>query len=148
MKLRVKESPGFTLIEAIAVLILISIMSAVAISKTWPTDVYRLVSEVETMKAHMRYAQFRAMSDDVSWGIAYMANSYTLLKNGAAAPSPLPNETSQTHVFQSGASITSGAGTVSYDQWGSPGASSINITLASGLESRTIAITQNTGYIP
>ncbi|MDD2391033.1 MAG: hypothetical protein PHP23_15075 [Desulfobacterales bacterium] len=33
--------------------------------------VYRRVSETETLKGHLRYAQFRAMSDKVSWGIGF-----------------------------------------------------------------------------
>ena len=92
--------------------------------------------------------QLRAMNDNVPWGVAYTAGSYTLLKNGVTASTNLPNESSSTHTFQSGVSITSIPGTVSFDQWGSPGAASISITLAAGVESRTILVTRNTGFIP
>ena len=138
---------GFTIIEVIAVLVIIGIISAVLISRVSSTDVYTLTSEVETLKTNLRYAQLRAMSDNVSWGITYTSSSCTLQKNGAPAPSNLPNEDSATHAFQSGVSITSGAGTVSFDEWGSPGASDISITLSTGTDYRTITVTQNTGFI-
>ena len=135
------------MIEVIAILLIIGIISAVVVSRAVSTDVYRLVSEVEILKGHIRYAQFRAMNDTVSWGIDYTGSSYTLQKNGAAASSNFPNDNSATHVFQTGVSITAGDGTISFDDWGSPGTSDISITLSAGGDSRTITITKNTGFV-
>jgi prepilin-type N-terminal cleavage/methylation domain-containing protein len=148
MSVGFKKNHGFTMIEVIAVLVIISIIGAFLLSRASSTESYRLISEVGTLKGHLRYAQLRAMSDNVSWGIAYTNGSYTLQKNGAMAPSHLPNEDSTTHTFQSSVSITSGADMVSFDEWGSPGGSNISITLSTGTDSRTITVTQNTGFIP
>ena len=136
------------MIEVIAVLLLFGIVAAVVVSYAPSTDTYKLASEEEIMKGHLRYAQFRAMSDKMSWGINFMPNSYTLQKNGATATSNLPSENSPTHNLQGGVSITAGAGTtVTFDKWGSPGPSDILVTLSVGTESRTVTLTRNTGFI-
>ena len=136
------------MIEVIAVLMLFGIVAAVVVSYAPSTDSYKLASEEATMKGHLRYALFRAMGDNVSWGISFTPNSYTLQKNGAPASSNLPNENSPVHNLQAGITITSGAGTtITFDEWGSPGLSDILITLSVGPDSRTVTVTRNTGFI-
>jgi MSHA pilin protein MshC len=137
---------GFTLIEVISVLMIIGIISAVVISRAGSADVYRLVSETETLKVHLRYAQFRAMSDTVSWGIEFNGNSYKLLKDEGDAPNHLPHEDSITHDLQDGVSVS--GSTVHFSScWGSPGDSDISITLSADGHSETVTITKNTGFI-
>lgn len=145
----IHKNRGFTLIEAIAVLLLIGILSTVIISSYSSTEINSLVAEEATLKGHLRFAQLRAMNDRVSWGIALGANAYVLQRNGAPAPYDLPGEGSPIHNLQGGISVTLGAGTtVTFDQWGSPGPANTTITLSSGMDSRTIPITRNTGFIP
>ncbi len=139
-----RNAHGFTLIEIIAALVIIGIMGAVAVTIFSSLDKYKLTSEVEILKTHLRYAQSRAMSDTVSWGIDFSSNSYTL-KRGVGTSS-LPNENSATHKLQ-GVTITGGAGNVTFDIWGSPGTSTKSIELKAG-GTRTITVTANTGFIP
>lgn len=148
---------GFTIIEIIAVLLLIGILGAIAVSRLTSATGYQIHAEADLIKAHLRYAQLRALGDadttlganGNTWGIAFSAGSYTLQRNGAVAPSNLPNEVSPTHTFPSGFSLTSGAGTtVTYDVWGSPGANTIAIVLSGGASPGTITITKNTGFVP
>ena len=137
------------MIEAIAVLLLRGILSTVIISSYGANESNKLVAEEATLKGHLRFAQLRAMNDQVSWGIAFVANAYTLLRNGVPAPYDLPGADSVVHNLPGGISITLGAGTtVTFDQWGSPGPANRTITLSSGMDSRTIPITGNTGFIP
>ena len=137
---------GFTLIEIIAVLVIIGIISAVAVTIFSSLDKYKLISEVEILKTHLRYAQSRAMSDTVSWGIVLGVNSYTLQRNGIPISYPsLPNENSATHNFQDGVTKTGGAPNVTFDIWGSSVAATGKLSAGSA---QVITVTANTGFIP
>jgi MSHA pilin protein MshC len=143
------NSNGFSMIEIISVLIIIGILSAVAIPKMLSTDVYDVLMETETLKAHLRYSQIRAMSHNEAWGIEITGStSYTLQKNASTAPVNFPNEDSATHSLTNGVRITSGNTIISFDDLGSPGNTDINIILSNqGGNSRTLKITQETGFI-
>src|SRR5512145_1225264 len=122
---------GFTIIEIVAVLLVIGIISAVVISRASSKTAYSLDAEVQILKSHLRHAQVRALSDDVTWGIAFSGNAYTLQKDGAAATATLPNESGATHQLTNGVAITSGAGsTVTFNSMGSPGDATISLTLS------------------
>ena len=149
---RLRQNNGFTLIEVIAVLVIIAIISAVVVVRGISTADVNLQAEVDTLKAHLRYAQYLALNENdtdnsgnlVRWGIDVDTSSYTLIKdvNGTPQPSPfnLPNESSATHSFTP---ISASDTTVLFDQWGSPGVTNIDITL----DGKTITITAETGYI-
>lgn len=138
---------GFTIIEVVAVMVVVGIFAAVALARIASTATYSLASEADTLRMHLRYAQFRALSDDVTWGMAFTGTSYTILRDGAMAPYKLPNEASATHTLPSG--VTMSGVNVTFDSWGSPGTNNITITLSSsGEPSQTINITKNTGHIP
>ena len=138
---------GFTTIEVISILVILGILSAVAISKVASTATYSLVAEADVLRMHLRYAQYRALSDDVSWGMSFTGNTYTLLR-GATATYNLPNDSSATHTLANGISFSPTPGGVSFDEWGSPGTADITITLSSSGGSQSIPITKNTGFIP
>ncbi|MBW1773406.1 MAG: type II secretion system protein [Deltaproteobacteria bacterium] len=93
----IRKNRGFTMIEAIAVLLLLGILSTVIISSYGATETNKLVAEEATLKGHLRFVQLRAMNDQVPWGIAFVANAYTLLRNGVPAPYDLPGADSVVH---------------------------------------------------
>ena len=143
------NSSGFTLIETIAVLIILGILTAVAVSRSMSTQ-NDLISQVDIVKMHLRFAQLKALGDDVNtWSIAFTTNSYSLsctAGTNSTCPSPtLPSENSSIHNFPT--DVTAANATVTFDRWGSPGGNAASINLTQG--SRTIAITvaANTGYI-
>ncbi len=59
------------------------------------------------------------MMDNVSWGIAFSENSYTLQRNGITSTSNLPNDDSSTHNLQEG--VVASSSSVAFDNFGSPG---------------------------
>jgi len=139
----VKNEKGFTLIEVIATLILISIVTVAIVSRRTGSGT-DLIAAAEVLKGHLRYAQSRAMSLDSSWEISFGANSYTLGQNGVPS-GILPGESGNT-VTLSGIAIA--ATTVTYSSnWGIPDASH-SIILSEGPNSETITITSETGFIP
>lgn len=143
---------GFTLIEVIAVLVLIGILLAYVFFRT--TSNNNLQTEVDLFKSHLRYAQYIALCGDntYTWRITTTANNYVFSRETVAPVASLhmslPGETFDTHTFARGVTITAGGGTINFDQWGSPGVNNITITLSQGgVSAPNIIITRNTGFI-
>jgi len=147
---------GLTLFEVIAVLLMVGILAAVVISRGGgDSQEAKLRSEVDTLKAHLRYAQYLALNDmePTRWGIAINGSSYSLVRNPDRNsltfdnPYNLPNESSSTHNM---APLTATAANVLFDEWGSPGTTTLNSTtdINITLGNQTITITAETGYIP
>jgi MSHA pilin protein MshC len=150
VKNRRGNSRGFTLIEIIAVLVILAIFTAVAISSVTGKDAASLQAEVDTLTSHLRYAQALAMNDISSdaasptrWGITVSGPSYTLIKDISGAqtsPYHLPNESSETHTTTLTGTWTE-TGTVLFDELGSPSATSVTYV------GQQINITTGTGFI-
>lgn len=141
---------GFTMIEVVAILIVIGIIAAVAVSRVISTQ-QDLISEADIVKTHLRFAQLKALQDDTApWGIAFAGSSYTLYNNGTpSATVKLPGEGSNIHTFTTSpvAITVTNPSTINFDPWGSPGTVNVSLTLSDGTASKTITVTSNTGYI-
>lgn len=138
---------GFTLVETVAVLVLLGIISLMAVSR-YPNRHTDLIGEAAILKSHLRYVQLMALAnDEATYGMEFQSGGYVLLKDAAAATTSLPNEASSTHSFPSGVTLTAGVGTMDLDQWGSPGNSDYVVTLSQGGETRSITVVRDTGCI-
>lgn len=147
------SSEGFTMVELIAVLVLLGIVGVVVASRiTMPDTALRV--ETEKFKTHLRFCQFKALSDIdgqtvISWGMSFPGgNSYTLTRNGSQAPINLPNESSPTRTLDGGVTFTGVPNPIEFDGWGSPGTANITISLTKSGQSQSVVISRNTGYIP
>jgi MSHA pilin protein MshC len=148
---------GFTTIEVISVLIIMSVVAAVVVSRVSVVPA-EISSEAGIIKAHLRFAQYLALSNDLySYRVTFASGApdfYSLSKieksSGTVTTNiNLPNEDSPTHLLPPSINITAGLGDVTFDEWGSPGPANRSITLSDGSgHSETITISQNTGYIP
>ena len=144
------------MIEVIVVLIMLAILGAVVASRVFSTETYELAAQAEVVKTHLRYAQTRAMGSDTIWGIDFNGSTYSLFRNGDTGDTmTLPGEDSDPVTLPSGMSV-SGAGIVSFDNWGKPytdetgGTSQVGertITVSSGSDTELITITPNTGFV-
>lgn len=163
------QQRGFTLIEVIAVLVIIGVVAAVVVSRMMSPSSFGVVSEADILKGHLRYAQYRAMSHSETWGISFLKYDkedryyYSLVCPSTITTCKLPNEDSSSHTFGSGIEITTGVGTAVYfNEWGNPVDDSgkllvatdddetkivKEIVLSGGSTSRTVTIKQNTGFI-
>lgn len=145
---------GFTLLEVILVLVLISIFAAVAVVRQPSTDV-TLKAGAERLTSHLRYAQMRAMNTSTPWGIGYSADSgaYWLFRESAEASAnrrllPGESQTEVDYLAQKSITIEGGDFSVSFDSWGVPDiTAALVITLSKSGESAAITITPNTGYV-
>ena len=142
---------GFTMIELIAVLLIIGIIATVAAVRMSNTKPYDLASQVEVVKNHLRYAQVRAMNTNTypNWGINFdSATTYYLFqRTGSNTRVLIPGENDATVDLvakKSALTITTG-GRVTFDSYGSPGSAN-DITIATN--GGTITVTKNTGFIP
>jgi prepilin-type N-terminal cleavage/methylation domain-containing protein len=150
-----KENSGFTLLEGIAVMIVIGIISAVAAISMMQTS-SSLAGYTALLKTHLRYAQTLAMNSDTGniWGIRFNlgANQYWLFQ----CADPLNCDSSETN--SQVLPLTPGTA-VAFDNNGipqlgisafSPQTANVTITLddSDTGETKTVTITQQTGFIP
>lgn len=158
MRDKKKGESGFTLIETIAVLILIGIVAAVAVVR-WGGDETSLISQAEVIKAHLRYAQARSMNFNSIYGIQSTGGAYFLFNDGNTANKiALPGEAGVT-VDVSGNNLVLDNFILSFDFLGVPHQDAAatdgqelvnvkNIIVSGNGVSKTISVTPNTGYIP
>ncbi len=155
------NNQGFTLIEVIAVLIILGTVSAIVISKTGNfASGNDVIMEAEILKYNLRYAQMKAMNskDDEIWQITFPdASSYVLQQYNSVTSSwdneDLPGQTSATHTFASNISATAYP-TSRYNNWGTPvqndrttaETANLTITVSDGTNSRSLIVTKNTGF--
>ena len=149
IKNRLKNNGGFTLIEVIAVLIILAIVTAVAVTRGMSTQ-NDLIPQADTVKTHLRFAQLKALGDDVNtWGITFTTGSYSLSctagTNSTCPSSQLPSEMSSSHSFPS--HVTATSTTVNFDSWGSPGTADVPIVLSENGNTTTVTVKAYTGYI-
>ncbi len=153
------DNRGFTLMEVIAVLVLMAIFAMLAVSRQPTTDM-TLRAGAEVLKSHLRYAQMRAMSSDSGWGIRYQDGQYWLFPQlqGITRQVALPGEPQNSvDLLSRGISVVEGNFTLVFDPWGVPDttASTLSFTnrqtilnlAKNGETNQPIAIRQNTGFI-
>jgi prepilin-type N-terminal cleavage/methylation domain-containing protein len=171
-----KKNNGFTLLEAIAVMIVIGIVSAVVMISMMQTS-SSLSGYTALLKTHLRYAQTLSMNSDTGniWGIRFNLGSdqYWLFQcadplncdSSEANSQVLPIEDADSSrkilLGDQGLDITSISPgiAVAFDNNGipqkgisafTPQTTNVSISLAdtdTG-ESRSVTITQQTGFIP
>ena len=164
----IRRESGFTILEIVVVLIVMSIITAFSISRGLSPRT-ELSIQTEVLKTHLRHAHSRALNSTNPWGIRTNAggDTYWLFEyqNPTVTVFKLPGESSST-VSLTSKGITITAGTYSFDARGIPyytsetgepaaagtslsnlGADQVITLLKSGV-TETVTITKSTGFIP
>lgn len=156
------QTKGFTLIEVIAVLVILTILSAVAYSRMTSTKTVNNQVAAETLKNHIRYVQLKAMNTDAdaasscnaSSGLKILANKYYMFKDcddtkKVALPGANSNEVS----LGGSLSLSPANINLTFDRYGRPCSDLYGSTVKTAntvltLGAQTITITKNTGFVP
>ena len=157
-----RRSPGFTIVEIIVVLLLMSILAATLLGRSVTTSNLDLNSATDKVRNQLRFAQAEAMKrSDTVWGVNSFGTEYWLFSNSTANAVRIPggdypgagNRISEADL---GKGVTLSDFTVFFDRIGKPYSpdaatpisSPMPITVSvSGGDSRTITITPETGLI-
>ncbi|WDN87757.1 hypothetical protein BuS5_00725 [Desulfosarcina sp. BuS5] len=152
------DNSGFTLVELLAVIVVLSTISAVAVSRFYFSD-SNLEAQTEAIKVYLRYAQVRSMNTETVWGISCDGTDLWLYRDGNINNKVLPAGEDGVDVNLAEKGISMGAFTVSFNSWGKPCTDEagqtewdtyppLTVNSVSGSDSRNIIITKNTGFIP
>lgn len=147
---------GFTMMEIIAVLVIMAIVALVVVGRMQGTSSFDAPSQMEVIKAHLRLAQFRAISANTPFGINFSSSTTYYLFNGAAPTTPvlLAGENDATVSLttkKSSLTINSAPQVITFNAYGIPvDASNVPVTANTAVATSggNITITKNTGFIP
>ncbi len=146
---------GFTILEVIVVLILISVISVVIISRTVNIQQIDLTAQTDKVQTHIRYAHTMAMKrSDTIWGIKCDSTDYWLFKTNDP-----DTEVNQIQFLGEnsvkGPMSSMGAFTLFFDKYGIPYTAytdestntPVSTPLSIQIDSENFNITPETGFI-
>ena len=149
---------GFTLVEIIAVLVLLGILAFGILSFASDTRT-GLSAETNRVKSHLRYAQIRAQADIYEWRLVFTdTQTYQIgpvvSPGGGFTPQIIPGTNETQRTLENGVTVSANT-TIRFDSWGRPltdggmpiGASQ-TMVLSDGVRAQDILITAQTGLIP
>jgi len=135
-----KTNAGFTLLELVAVLVLLGVLIAVTIvrvgSATSPVP-----ATAEVLAQNLAYARSRAMSTTNTWVLSYGAG-VSLTRDGAAVALPDPSSAT----VPAGVTLSGGGGSVTFDEFGAPD-SQKTIAVTDGSDTISVTVWAETGLI-
>lgn len=163
----IHKEHGFTLIEIVVVMALISIIAATVFTRSITTDVINLRSRAEKIQNHIRYAQSMALKTEEVWGIFSSSPQYWLFRgyetSQVLTARRLPGEDTD-QIILTGSGIDLNNFLLYFDEMGKPyktysspsvnvpvsAATPLTITITSeedGTIKRKLSITPETGLI-
>jgi len=154
-----RNNRGFTIIEIVVVLVLISIIATAVFSRSVSTDQMNFMSQYDKIKNQARYPQSMAMKRGEWWGFSCDTNDYWIFtgtnENTADNQKLLPGQR-QKLISLGDLGVTMDGFTVLFDEYGRPHSPDASTPLAanldvnltdSGSESRSFTIVPETGLI-
>ncbi|MCF6362188.1 MAG: type II secretion system GspH family protein [Gammaproteobacteria bacterium] len=145
---------GFTLIEMIAVMVIMATLAVVAIGSFNPND-YQLSASRDELVAALRYAQSLSLSHTgaTNYEVTLTGIGYSVTQGGAAIAHPV---TGASAYNSSWSNVTLGSsGTVSFDGYGEPSlagglawsGNQLAVTVTVGNVSDSLRVERITGFV-
>lgn len=133
------RAKGFTVIEIIAIMMVVSIIAVFAVINYPSNAAFNQSALTEQLKRDIHYTQTLAMSLNTNYTISTSANNYFI--------SPTPPEGAVSVNMPSG--VTLSVSSITFDYMGNPlNASPVNITItATGVGSNTLTVVPETGFV-
>ena len=147
-----QKNAGFTLIEFVAVLTIMGILSVV-IAERWTLRDNELIGQIGVIKSHLRYAQSRAMSSSSNWYVHFETSpaQHTLYykKDGGDVFKYFPGESDSSIALDSGIALTAALTAAPYVIFDYLGRSYLSTSSTPGtqLAAATTLITSSAGDI-
>lgn len=151
---------GFSLLEIIVVMMVMAILTTSFVGRMMTSDA-ELIAGTQALRAHLRYAQSKAMGTGVNWYVQFSTTaspgSYALYKSGTGIQT-FPGESGTAVNLQDGMSVPGGNGTVVlFDSLGRPYSDAAattrttadwQIVTTTSSAAGNVAVKPETGYIP
>jgi prepilin-type N-terminal cleavage/methylation domain-containing protein len=150
---------GVTLVEMMAVLIILGIVSVVVLSRVAGIDDMELATKVNTVRNHIRYTQIMAMKrNDMTWGIKCDGTDYWVFRTATPTVVTEPDDTNNM-VYLPGNDNKKiplpemSAFTFYFDKFGIPytyqATDIVPITASQSIQigSKTLTLTKETGFV-
>lgn len=117
-----RGSGGFSLIEALAVLVLLGILAAVVAGVARGSGAGVVRAEAAELAMHLRYARARALADTESWRLEISGGSGWQIRRTGGDVVRLPGETESQYSLSEGMSLRTNTGTdlMVFTSWGQP----------------------------
>src|SRR3990172_7741954 len=148
------NAQGFTLLELVTVIILISILSLVLIEQ-WPGDSINLSAQADQLVGDIRYTQSLALTRNQRYRINFGADRYWITNRDGSVTVAHPVNGTANVVLNPGVSLVATQGFLVFDENavpytnallpGMPLAGDAVITLSAGGNNRTVRISPQTG---
>jgi prepilin-type N-terminal cleavage/methylation domain-containing protein len=148
------KTTGFTLIELIIVLVIISLLAYFSLRPT--NDAPNVDAQAEKLAADIRYVQFLSMSRHNMLRLTFSSNGYSVTESDGITPIILPTASGNNSVsLETGISASSSANQLYFNYQGIPYntittalTSNITITLtATDGSSNTLTLIPETGHV-
>ena len=122
---KIRNSRGFTIVEIVVVLVLISIIAAAAFQRSITTDQMNFRGQFDKIQNQVRYPQSMAMKRGEWWGFSCDTNYYWIFtgtnKDDVSEQKRLPGQANiKISLGDLGVNVSSGAFTVAFDSYGIP----------------------------
>ena len=153
-----RNDHGFTVLEIVVVMVLISVIAVAVFSHSITTDQINFAAQVDKIRQHIRYAQSLAMKRNEIWGISCNSVKYWLFKDNTDNKIQFSGE-QNVEIYLSDLGVTMNSFDIYFNKkFGVPYLSIIFstpveendnplITIGAGTQTRSLIITPQTGLI-